>query len=267
MGAKSSDSPSVQEPTKQLKGPKGDKENIHKEPLEKKYSPIKRKNDDIEPITKPDPSAMTEPSQSCHPIENLEETDIQGIISKKISDEKPQPKQDPERTKLKPELKPIEQIEVEESPLERLQRLENAKPVEKDESEPEEEFVSSLPIYDLPIKREKTDLEHYDTPEKVQQQKKKPVVDEPSPDWDRLKKKTETEEDPKKMILGMGDIPDDTLHDDLKLKKKQKSPLEQVKDLTKLNPVDPAKVGETPFEETTDNSQKPKTMPKKWGRG
>merc|ERR1712142_416614 len=201
MGAKSSDSPSVQEPTKQLKGPKGDKENIHKEPLEKKYSPIKRKNDDIEPITKPDPSTMTEPSHSCHPIENLEETDIQGIISKKISDEKPQPKQDPERTKLKPKLKSIKPTKVEESPLEKLKRLENAKPVEKDESEPEEEFVSSLPIYDLPIKREKTDLEHYDTPEKVQQQKIKPVVDEPSPDWDRLKKKRETEEDPKKMIL------------------------------------------------------------------
>ena len=88
----------------------------------------------------------------------------------------------------------------------------SAKPIEQDESEPEEEFVSSLPIYDLPIKREKTDLEQYDTPEKEQQQRIKPVVDEPSPDWDRLKKKPESEEDPKKIVLGKGDMPGTLKH-------------------------------------------------------
>ena len=83
----------------------------------------------------------------------------------------------------------------------------SAKPIEMVESEPEEEFVSSLPIYDLPSKREKTDLEQYDTPEKVQQQKIKPLVDEPSPDWDRLKKKDKSEEDPIEIIPGKGSIP------------------------------------------------------------
>ena len=75
------------------------------------------------------------------------------------------------------------------------------------ESEPEEEFVSSLPIYDLPSKREKTNLEQYDTLENVQQQRIKPIVDEPSPDWDRLKKKAKSEEDPFKIIAGKGNIP------------------------------------------------------------
>ena len=80
------------------------------------------------------------------------------------------------------------------------------------ESEPEEEFVSSLPIYDLPSKREKTDLEQYDTPENVQPHKVKPVVDESSPDWDRLKKKEKSEEDPIKIIPGKGKIPGKKRH-------------------------------------------------------
>ena len=75
------------------------------------------------------------------------------------------------------------------------------------ESEPEEEYVSSLPVYDLPSKRDKTDLEQYDTPENVQRQKIKPVVDEPSPDWDRLKKKENSQGDPIKIITGKGRIP------------------------------------------------------------
>ena len=48
-----------------------------------------------------------------------------GITSEKISDEKPKAKQDAERTKLKPKLKSIKPTEVEESPLEKLKRLEN----------------------------------------------------------------------------------------------------------------------------------------------
>ena len=52
---------------------------------------------------------------------------IIGTIPEKISQEKPKSKQEPERTKVKPKHKSIEQIEVEESPLERLKRLENGK--------------------------------------------------------------------------------------------------------------------------------------------
>ena len=50
-----------------------------------------------------------------------------GTIPEKISDEKPSPKQDPEKTKPKPKLKSIKQTEVEESSLEKLKRLENGK--------------------------------------------------------------------------------------------------------------------------------------------
>ena len=75
------------------------------------------------------------------------------------------------------------------------------------ESEPEEEFISSLPIYDLPSKREKTDLEQYDTPENVPQQKSKTKLDEPSPVWEKLKTKGKTEENSNKIILGQGKKP------------------------------------------------------------
>jgi len=132
-----------QEPTKQLKSPKGKSDHSG----DRTSLLMKNREEDMKPVTKA------------------------GTIPEKINDKKAQPNQEPERTKLKPELKSIEQIEVEESPLERLQRLENAKPIEMVESESEEEFVSSLPIYDLPSKREKTDLEQYDTPENVWQQK------------------------------------------------------------------------------------------------
>ena len=83
----------------------------------------------------------------------------------------------------------------------------SAKPTEIVESEPEQEFVSTLPQYDLPTKRDKTELEQHATPEKVHQQKIKPVMDEPSPDWDRLKKKAKSEEDPIKIIAGKGSTP------------------------------------------------------------
>ena len=75
------------------------------------------------------------------------------------------------------------------------------------ESEPEEEFISSLPVYDLPSKREKTDLEQYDTPENVPQQKSKTKLDEPSPAWEKLKTKGKTEENTNQIILGKGKNP------------------------------------------------------------
>merc|ERR1711872_1202054 len=212
--AKSTDSLINQEPTKQLNTPEGQRDNTDEKPGVKKPFTKKGQKDDPKPKNKPHSLITTEEGQSPQKFKpTLKKKDNQGTIPEKISDEKPSPKQDPKKTKPKPKLKSIKQTEVEESPLEKLKRLENAKPIEMVESEPEEEFVSSLPIYDLPSKREKTDLEQYDTPEKEQQQRIKPVVDEPSPDWDRLKKKPESEEDPKKIILGKGDMPGKIFHE------------------------------------------------------
>ena len=44
-----------------------------------------------------------------------------------MSDQIPKTKQDPQETKPKPKLKSIKPTEVEESPLEKLKRLENGK--------------------------------------------------------------------------------------------------------------------------------------------
>ena len=44
-----------------------------------------------------------------------------------MSDQTPTSKQDPQKTKPKPKLKTIMPTEVEESPLEKLKRLENGK--------------------------------------------------------------------------------------------------------------------------------------------
>ena len=81
-----------------------------------------------------------------------------------------------------------------------------AKPTEIEEPEPED-FVSTLPIYDLPSKREKTDLEEYDAPEKDV----KPMIakrkEEPMPDWDKMKKTPKSEKDPNQIVLGKGKKP------------------------------------------------------------
>ena len=82
-----------------------------------------------------------------------------------------------------------------------------AKPTEVEESEPEEDYVSELPTYNLPTKREKTDLEQFDTPEKMKLQKSKSKKIEQSPEWEKLKKKPENEKDPHGFLLGKGSIP------------------------------------------------------------
>merc|ERR1712228_87160 len=116
-------------------------------------------------------------------------------------------KQAPEGTMIKPKLKSVKQAEVVESPLEKLKRLENAQPTEVEELETEEEIVSTLPMYNIPSKREKTDLKEYDSPDKERQQKLQPEKDEPLPDWERLKKKPESKKDPNEIVLGRGTIP------------------------------------------------------------
>merc|ERR1712228_958258 len=119
-------------------------------------------------------------------------------------------------------IKSVKQDEKVESPLEKLKRLENAQPVEVEEPESEEEFVSTLPTYNIPSKREKTDLEEYDFLDKERQQKLQPEKDEPLPDWERLKKKSESKKDTNKIVLGRGAISEKDGDDELTLKASQK---------------------------------------------
>ena len=72
------------------------------------------------------------------------------------------------------------------------------------DSEPEEEFVSTLPDYDLPSKRDKTNLEVFETPEHAAKPNKKKENAEPEPSWDKLKKKPIETGENKKIILGKG---------------------------------------------------------------
>merc|ERR1712228_953957 len=154
-----------------------------------------------------------------------------------------------------PKLKATGKAKVEESPMEKLKRLENAKPIEVEESEPEEEYVSELPVYDLPTKREKTDLEQYDTPEKMRQQKLKPKMVEPSPEWDKLKKNPEKEKDPHGFSLGKGSVPDDNQENDLRLKKKQNPLPKDVDETMNLKPFSkPSDEIGTPSEEASYSS-------------
>merc|ERR1712142_57501 len=164
-------------------------------------------------------------------------------------------KETPDGIVVKPKLKATGKAKVEESPLEKLKRLENAKPTEVEESEPEEDYVSELPTYNLPTKREKTDLEQFDTPEKMKLQKSKSKKIEPSPEWEKLKKKPENEKDPHGFLLGKGSIPDDDQENDLKLKKKQNPPPKDVDDTMNLKPFSkPSDEVQTPSEEASYSS-------------
>ena len=80
-----------------------------------------------------------------------------------------------------------------------------AKPVEKDDLDIEEPSISELPVYDLPLKRQKTDLEHYEQQELFRKPKETPLKDEPAMDWEKLKPKPKPDCDEKTpIILGKG---------------------------------------------------------------
>ena len=80
-----------------------------------------------------------------------------------------------------------------------------AQPAEIIASEPEAELFSTLPDYDLPSKRDKTQLEVFETPEHAEKSNKKRENIENEPDWDKLKKKPSKMEENKKIILGKGE--------------------------------------------------------------
>ena len=79
-----------------------------------------------------------------------------------------------------------------------------AQPAEIMDPEPETEFVSTLPDYDLPNKRDKTNLEVFETPEHAEKPIKKKKNAEPEPNWDKLKKKPMETEENNQITLGKG---------------------------------------------------------------
>merc|ERR1712228_674682 len=196
-------------PPARTKDSAGDKQDVKKATPKSKDIPILDEKKTLEDIQQP--------------IKPVKKTDKKpGTKPKAQSDQTPTPKQIPEGTMLKSKLKSVKQDEKVESPLEKLKRLENAQPVEVEEPESEEEFVSTLPMYNIPSKREKTDLKEYDSPDKERQQKLQPEKDEPLPDWERLKKKPESKKDPNEIVLGRGTIPEKDGDDTLALKASQK---------------------------------------------
>merc|ERR1712228_707814 len=107
----------------------------------------------------------------------------------------------------KQKLKKIDQREAAESPLEKLKRLENAKPVEIGDSGPDPgELTSTLPVYDLPSKREKTKLKEYKTEEKDVSPRVTMKKEQEKTEWEKLMPKREqTPEKTPLIILGKGD--------------------------------------------------------------
>ena len=61
-----------------------------------------------------------------------------------------------------------------------------------------------MPEYDLPSKRDKTNLEVFDTPEHAEKPIKKKEIAEAKPSWDKLKKKPKETEENTKIVPGKG---------------------------------------------------------------
>merc|ERR1712168_856410 len=98
----------------------------------------------------------------------LDQEDTKVKKDKFMVEEKPENKSqnekilpDKDEEGIRPKLKQTRNAEITESPLEKLRRLENAKPT-KIESDEEEKVISELPSYDLPTQRKKTALDTYE---------------------------------------------------------------------------------------------------------
>merc|ERR1739838_673909 len=169
----------------------------------------------------------------------IPETATQQLSTKtKTKKEKTLPKQAHEE--IKPKLKKIRNEETTESPLDKLKRLGNAKPVEYEESVSEEVVISELPSYDLPTKRQKTALENYEFKER-DKDPKDPKVEECKKEhpekWEKITKKTNLSGDTtSSMVLGKGKISDTGIEDELKLKRLQRDKPEDLEQSVTLKP-------------------------------
>ena len=82
----------------------------------------------------------------------------------------------------------------------------SAKQTEREKSDSESEYeVTPLPDYDLPVRRQKTDLEVYQRDELNSEVKMKRPQEEPSAEWEKLKTKPQENLDIKSpFVLGSG---------------------------------------------------------------
>merc|ERR1711990_29076 len=167
---------------------------------------------------------------------------------KKILPEKPH-----EELITKVKLKKVKTTEDSESPLDKLKRLENAPPIEIDDDDSfEDEYVTELPSYDLPTKRQKSDLLTYESHERETKIKEREQDQEQPADWDRLKKKKDEIDDAKiPIILGKGKKAEIAPEKDLRLKKKQKD----------ISPTQDESVTLKPFDTPTGANQKSMKKP------
>merc|ERR1711990_571882 len=123
------------------------------------------------------------------------------------------------------------------------EKLDSAKPISSDEGESEFSPVESQhPSYELPEKRQKSKLLHYEPSEQEGKRKNKPSLKEESPDWEKLKQKDEKSPDPKQNIqIGKGRGSDKTPEKDLNLIKRQGDVFPEDDKPMQLKPFDSVK--------------------------
>merc|ERR1711990_381753 len=165
----------------------------------------------------------------------------------------PEPKADPEALNQKqkdqkepsniPYLKKIPSGVTAETPMEKLMRLENAKPISSDEEESEFSPVESQrPSYEFPERRQKSKLLYYEPSEQEGKTKNKPLLKEETPDWEKHKQRDEKSPDPKQNIqIGKGRGTDKIPEKDLNLIKKQGELFPEDDKPMQLKPFDSAK--------------------------
>merc|ERR1711972_278595 len=164
-----------------------------------------------------------------------------------------------------PKLKKIKQTKEEETPLEKLKRLENAKPTEIEEMITDEPEVSELPDYNLPMKGQKTELEYYEKQEIHHKPKTTPKKEDLPVDWEKLQPKKASNLDEKNpLILGKGQQTEIEGEAALKLSYNQGIPDAVIPEPTKLNPIDkPDKVDQKGLHERKEKDDKPRLKPEK----
>merc|ERR1711990_1262353 len=123
------------------------------------------------------------------------------------------------------------------------EKPDSAKPISPDEEESEFSPVESQhPSYELPERRQKSKLLHYEPSEQEEKRKNKPSLKEESPDWEKLKQKDEKSPDPKQNIqIGKGRGSDKTPEKDLNLIKRQGDVFPEDDKPMQLKPFDSVK--------------------------
>merc|ERR1712228_888551 len=122
----------------------------------------------------------------------------------------------------KPNLKKVKPDELDETPLEKLKKLENAKPIEIEDPLPDHgEMISLLPNYEIPTKGEKTKLDDFKKHEKDIGPKPKKEEEKQPAKWDMLGPKETESSEQTNMVLGRAKKSEKNGIKELELKKPQ----------------------------------------------